>query len=220
MRLEVIDSLPERVPVLVPRTGSAADLTELSETGRGLQIVSAIANRWGIILDSNVKTLWCEFDATDPVSPSAGVLDDRRPRKAKALGVHRMCFLGLPVRSAIASGLDVEDVIRDIQLLTPERRTPEVDELLALIDQTASLRLAGRHAAMHAASLDHLTFDLELEATDATLLATAQLNLALAQRALGRGRSRPSAAVIEFRNWLGDETVRQRAGETPRRYGE
>ena len=88
----------------------------LSETGRGLQIVSAVANRWGIALAQNVKTVWCEFDVgrAAGTEPSRGSTDGRPERRGPP-SVFRLRFLGLPVRAAIASGLDVEEAIRDLQ---------------------------------------------------------------------------------------------------------
>src|SRR5207248_663226 len=115
VRVDVVDSAPHLVPVRVPTHGSAVDITSLGETGRGLQIVSAMANRWGIALAPNVKTVWCEFDGPDPSAPTDPTVEDDRPSEAPAAGVYRLRFLGVPVRLAIASGLNVEEAIRDLQ---------------------------------------------------------------------------------------------------------
>ena len=210
VRLEVVDSAPGLVPMRVPTQGTAADLTWLSETGRGLQIVSAVANRWGITLAQNVKTVWCEFDGSEPGQPSEPVIEDRRATSPRAPNVYRLRFVGLPVRAAIASGLDVEEAIRDVQAEQARGVSDEITYLLDLVDRTASLRLSGRHAALYASSLDRTEFDIEIETTDDELAATAQLNGALA----ARGRP-PSPEVMQFREWLVQETARQREGKPP-----
>ena len=211
VRVEVVDSAPHLVPLRVPRTGTGADLTWLSETGRGLQIVSALSNRWGIAMAQNVKTVWCEFDGPEPAAPTEPKIEDGRPPEPKAANVHRLRFLGLPVRAAIASGVDVDEAIRDVQAEGERASSDEVTELLDLVDRTASLRLAGRHAAFYASSLDHVQFDIEIETTAEEMTATAQLNGALA----ARGRKGPSAEVMRFREWLVQETARQLDGKPP-----
>ena len=211
-RLEVVDSAPDRLPIRVPRSGSAVDITSSSATGRGLQIVSALANRWGVVLSPNVKSVWCEFDPTGPTSPSDPTLEDERPPTPRPPGVLQLHFLGLPVRASIASGLEVDDAIRDVQL----RPNAASEELLDLVERSAPLRLAGRHAAMHAAGQNKLHFDLEVEATDDILAAVAGLNDALAKLPpRHRGDAGPSDEVIAFRAWLTDETLRQRRGLAP-----
>ena len=202
VRVEVVDSAPHLVPMRIPLKGTAADLTWLSETGRGLQIVSAVANRWGITLAQNVKTVWAEFDLDEPPAPTEATLEDERPPTPKGLTSFHLHFEGLPVRAAIASGLDVEEAIRDLHAQ---------GGVLDLVDRTASLRLAGRHAALDASSRDQLRFDLDLDATDEEMAALAKLNLALAERG-GHG---PSPEVARFRHWLSEETRRQRDGLAP-----
>lgn len=218
VRLEAIDSAADRTPVAVPRTGSAVDLIEISETGRGLLIVGAVANRWGVTLDSLVKTVWCEFDAAgDPAPPSEPIIEDHRPVPTHAEGINHLRFIGLPVRSAIASGLNVEDAIRQLQLSprsATEAVTQETTNLIALVERTVAVRLAGRHAAMQAAGQNRTHFDFDLDASDDELLATGELSIELERRR----SAAPSAEVIAFRAWLSQETLRQRRGEPPSAY--
>ncbi|MEY2419329.1 MAG: phosphoserine phosphatase RsbU/P [Actinomycetota bacterium] len=214
VRIEVVDSAPHLKPVRVPTHGTAADLTWLSETGRGLLIVSSLANRWGVVMAQNVKTVWCEFDSAEPQTPSEPMVEDGRPSEPRGDNVYRLQLIGLPVRAAIASGLDVDEAIRDVQAEGARGESPELTELLDLVDRTASLRLAGRHAAFHASSLDEVQFDLELETSDEEMAATAKLNRALR----ARGRAGPSDEVIRFREWLAAETRRQREGKPPEPY--
>lgn len=220
LRLELVDSSPSRLAVPVPRTGSAVDITSLSETGRGLQIVGALANRWGVTIEANVKLVWAEFHSVGPETPSEPELIDRRPPPAPLANVRVLRYLALPVRAAIESGLDVESATRDVHAIPVDERTDEDRALLQLVEQSAPLRLAGRHAAMAASSRNELAFDLEVAATDEALLAMSLLSEALARRAAVPGRSAPTVEVLAFRDWIIDETLRQREGGTPRPFGQ
>jgi sigma-B regulation protein RsbU (phosphoserine phosphatase) len=216
--IEVVDSEPNRVPMRVPLKGSAVDITSMSATGRGLQILSALANRWGVRYEHNVKATWAEFDALTPDRPSDPIFDDQRGAPPQPDDdVLRLRFIGLPVRAAIASGLDVEAAIRDVQLPTAGVDAAFTRELLALADRSASLRLPGRHAAMHAAAQNQFRFDFEADATRDALSALAELNSALAQVPHPSGVG-PSSEVVAFRAWLGEETRRQARGEPPLPY--
>lgn len=218
LRVEVVDSLPQRVPMRVPTTGSAVDITSASSTGRGLQIVSALSNRWGVVLRRNVKTVWAEFDADAPARPSDPKSEDHRVAAPQRDDLVHLCFLGLPVRTAIASGLDLDDAIRDLQTQRAAAGTDELKALLDLVDRSAPVRLAGRHAALHAAGQDRLRYDLEIDATMDELVATGELNGALAQLVRPAGQRGPSDDVVAFRRWLSEETVRQRSGEAPTQF--
>jgi anti-sigma regulatory factor (Ser/Thr protein kinase) len=217
VRLEAVDSAPDLVPVASALHGIASDITGLSETGRGLLIAASLANRWGIDLSSTVKTIWCEFDGSGPPAVTTEpVIDDQRPSRTPVAGLNHLRFLELPVRTAIASGLDVEDAIRELRVQSESTRTSRPDDLtmlLDLVERSVTVRLAGRHAAMHAASEGHYRFDMTMDVTDDALFATGDLSKLLARRA-GR-RDGPSAEIVEFRVWLGNETSRQRKGLPP-----
>ncbi|BCM66497.1 ATP-binding protein [Streptomyces tricolor] len=53
-RIEVTDPDPRALPVLLSAT--AAD-----ESGRGLALVNALAERWGVEQGPDRKTVWCEL---------------------------------------------------------------------------------------------------------------------------------------------------------------
>jgi hypothetical protein len=129
-------------------------------------------------------------------------------------------FLGLPVRAAVSSGIQVDELVRELQLDTD--RTLGADDaassrLFGLLDRSASLRLAGRHAALRAAADGQYRFDLPLRTSDDALQATNELAGLLA--VLSRDRH-PAIAPIQddvmaFRLWLNEEMVRQRSGRPP-----
>ncbi len=217
VRVEAVDSAPDLVPVASALHGIASDITSLSETGRGLLIAGSLANRWGVDLSATVKTIWFEFDESgQPAVATEPVVNDTRPSRTPDEGLNHLRFIGLPVRTAIASGFDVEDAVRDLLLLSEsarEAKPGDLELLLDLVARSVTVRLFGRHAAMHAASAGRYRFDMTMDVTDDALFATGDLARLLARRA--GSRRGPSADVVEFRIWLGNETSRQRRGAPP-----
>jgi anti-sigma regulatory factor (Ser/Thr protein kinase) len=66
LRIEVTDTRGDRVPRL-----RAADTT--AEAGRGLSLVAALADHWGVIQGpSPRKTVWVELTFSAPKSPAPG----------------------------------------------------------------------------------------------------------------------------------------------------
>ncbi|MGW7065838.1 ATP-binding protein [Streptomyces sp. NPDC054855] len=61
VRMEVHDPDPRALPTLL-------DAEMEMETGRGMALVDAVADRWGVLLDADRKTTWCEL-ATDSAAP-------------------------------------------------------------------------------------------------------------------------------------------------------
>ncbi|MFS4092907.1 ATP-binding protein [Streptomyces sp. AF1A] len=52
-RIEVSDPDPRALPVLLRAAESA-------ESGRGLALLDALAERWGVVQGADGKTVWCE----------------------------------------------------------------------------------------------------------------------------------------------------------------
>ena len=55
VRIEVYDAASDRVPI---RDGAPLD----AETGRGIEIIAALASRWGIESGASGKLVWAELD--------------------------------------------------------------------------------------------------------------------------------------------------------------
>jgi signal transduction histidine kinase len=53
-RIEVTDPDPRALPTLL-------SATETAESGRGLTLVDAVAQRWGVTQRADSKTVWCEL---------------------------------------------------------------------------------------------------------------------------------------------------------------
>jgi anti-sigma regulatory factor (Ser/Thr protein kinase) len=213
VRVDVIDPRPDQLPVVVPLVGTAVDLTERSTTGRGLQIVATLADRWGVSTTKGAKAVWIELSGRihdGPSAPTIVIGHDVPPVPGELLR-----FLSLPVRAAVASGIQTDEAAREVQLAElarPTVGTPEA-RMLELLDESAPLRLAGRFAALRAAAEDRDRFDVEVVVTDDSLLAVGELARLLADR--------PTAPTVDehvraFRRWLSDEALHQRAGGEPR----
>jgi hypothetical protein len=214
VRVDVIDARPEQLPVVVPLIGTVVDMTLRSTTGRGLQIVATLADRWGVSTSNGAKSVWAELSGhahEGPMAPTMVLAHQADPPRGDLL-----CYLDLPVRAAVASGIQTDEAAREVQLAELDRPTTGTPQarLLLLLDESAPLRLAGRFAALRAAAEERERFDLEVVVTNQTMAAVGELARQLRARP---SASTPSAEVEAFRRWLAEETIAQRQGADPRR---
>ncbi len=77
LRLEVGDPAADELPAVVPVRAE-------DEGGRGLALVEAVAESWGVCLNSTGKTTWCEL-ATALKTPHGHVHDHRVARASSVL---------------------------------------------------------------------------------------------------------------------------------------
>jgi hypothetical protein len=216
-RVEVIDFSTGDIPLAMPRTGIAADVTAESSTGRGLQVVAAVAARWGIDVGPASKSVWVELEPGRAVAPTEPIVSPG-PSSARE-GSPSLRFLAVPVRLALASGLQVEEVVRELQLGVFDDAVSDRErgEFYSLLDRSAPLRLAGRRAAVLAANRGDERFDMQLAVDDdmvAAVNAFRDVVEALPRRE-GESTARPSDDVIAFRAWLQSEVAAQLAGSAP-----
>lgn len=124
----------------------------------------------------------------------------------------------MPVRLAVMSGVQVDELVREIQLrsdglVSAEERTAFYE----LLDRSAHVRLDGRYAALRAASLSKARFDYDLattaEALDATRLLTDQLELFA--RRVSASLAAVTPGVAGYRAWLLQEVTSQIGGQEP-----
>ena len=163
VRIDVLDRCPDQFPVTTPAFGSAADLTLWGTAGRGMQIVASLAARWGVFATAEAKTVWVEVRAEPAAVPSPPLVSPMPVAAPPGTSIE-LCFVGLPVRASVASGIQTEEVIREIQLdqglgdagwpapVGPRQSPAEIARFFALLDRSAPVRLAGRHAALLAAA--------------------------------------------------------------------
>lgn len=215
VRVDLQDDRPDRIPELAPP--EIAPL-EVGTTGRGLKLIAGLAARWGYFTTEMAKTVWVELGEDRPPEPVAPVV--QLTRHAPHSGGRLVRLIGLPVRAAVASGVQIDDLVRDLQL-QPDRLTPQAQRLfLELLERSAPARLAGRHAGFRAAANGLDRFDMELNVTPEEVSAVSELGLFLddlARRAvLDAGRVDPDVAAM--RAWLNQEVPRQMAGGRPISY--
>ena len=231
LRIDVLDRCPDQFPVMTPASGSAIDLTLLGTAGRGMQIVASLAARWGFFATAEAKTVWVEVRA-EPVTQPSPPLVSPRPVPVPSGTSIDLLFVGMPVRAAVASGIQTEEVIREIQLdqgMDQAAAGPpsgsvqslvEIARFFSLLDRSAPVRLAGRHAALLAAAEGRERFDLPLSCTLDALRSLPELSRVLADfdRRTDLPQPRLSDEVVAFREWLNEETARQVDGAPPSRY--
>jgi hypothetical protein len=219
VRIEVTDTRPSVLPHMVPRRAHSPSALTLGQSGRGLQVVSELAARWGVDSTQRTKTVWAELidGQSGPTEPLLQLEYELLVRD----GVH-LQFLDLPTVTAVESGVQVEDVVRAIQLeqgaMPPD--DPAVGRLYQLLLTTAADRLAGRHAALWASAEDRPTFDLEVATTVDAMRDLGELSGMLEHPGdfLAIAPPQPPDRVVRFRRWLQEETGRQLSGQLPRSF--
>jgi anti-sigma regulatory factor (Ser/Thr protein kinase) len=214
VRLEVLDHRPDLVPLPVP---AAAGVTDGAMTGRGLRLLACVAARWGYTRSPSSKTVWCELGAPRLQGPSEPVVVDGYQGATETGQPFEL--RSLPVRAALASGMQVEDVMREFQLFrtSDQPGDDETARLAELLRLSAPARLLGRHRAFVAAANGRRRFTFTVRLTPPLLEGFVALNTLLTALG-GRGDSGsqpPSAEVVEFREWIMDEVARQLSGATP-----
>jgi hypothetical protein len=214
VRIEVIDSCPETLPTVIPSAGTAADITQEALTGRGLQIVAAVVSRWGVTVMGAAKSVWVELHAQALPQRSRPelVVPSARTERGTEIALR---LQSLPVRAAVMSGVQVDDLVREIQLQHTDDSVNEVErqELYDLLDRSAQLRLSGRFQALDAAAAGALRFDLYVTTTMEAIEATRQLSAVLeALSARPVFAAAISSTVANFRAWLAAEVSSQLAG--------
>ncbi len=215
VRIDVIDQRPDEIPAQIPLTGTAADITRMASTGRGLQLVAGTADRWGFTTTEDDKSVWAEIGPEAPEIPSEPVVVLGRGAQPEPGDVH-LELRSKPVRAAVASGVHVDEIVRSLQLREPGTDTAVLPDLYRLLEVSAAPRLGGRHAALRAAGRNEVRFDLVLDTTMAALVGLGALNRLLEDLALRRDALAVEDVVLEYRAWLRDETSRQLRGDPPR----
>ncbi|GAA3992345.1 hypothetical protein GCM10022384_45110 [Streptomyces marokkonensis] len=76
LRIEVHDPDTRALPTLI-----AADVQ--AEAGRGVALVDAVTDRWGVLLHADRKVTWCELATVPEARPESG----RTPQAARAVAL-------------------------------------------------------------------------------------------------------------------------------------
>jgi anti-sigma regulatory factor (Ser/Thr protein kinase) len=219
VRIEVTDQCPSVLPhVALHNTGDLFALT-LGLSGRGLRVVSELSARWGVDSTQQTKTVWAEL-INGQSGPSEPLLQLEYELVVRD-GIN-LRFLDLPTRVAIESGVQIDDLVRAIQLEhgpgTAEEET--VGHIYQLLLSTAADRLAGRDAVLWASTENRPAFDLELVTTLEAMRDLGELWGLLEEPSalLDIAPPPPPERVVEFRHWIRSEALRQLGGTAPRSY--
>ena len=220
VRIEVTDQCPSVLPHVAPHSTGALWALTLGQSGRGLRVVSELSARWGVDSTQRTKTVWAELinGQGGPSDPQLQLEYELEVRDGLTFR-----FMELPTTVAIESGVQIEDLVRAIQLehgpVTPEEGT--VRHIYELLLSTAADRLAGRDAVMWAFAENRAAFDLELVTTLESMRDLGELWAMLDEPSalLDIAPPPPPDRVMEFRRWLRSEALRQLGGGAPLPYG-
>lgn len=212
VRIDTQDDRPDRLPVQV--TDALGPLAS-GTTGRGLTLVSALSTRWGYFTTQLAKTVWVELTDNHREGFRAALVELAARRATDPARVVRL--VGLPVQAAIASGVQIDDLVRELQL-APQRMTPAGrDVFYRLLERSAGPRLIGRQEAFRAAAQGLASYTLELAVSADELRAVGELVgfLQRLQRISALEAGRVSSEVEAMRAWLPHEVAAQYAGRAP-----
>lgn len=239
LRLEVRDTGPGRVEIPAIRPAvealdgfNAVDDLDLLEAallgesmgGRGLRLVAEIVDAWGVLEQDDQKTVWAEFRTGRADSPSAPARDE-----LYAAGTRRrpVRVVAVPVRLALESEANLEDVHRELEVLTApgSERGADLSEVLVsdvlrLLEITSPYRQSVRNAARDALSEGKRLVDAGLFLpSDAPAylwqLAKAMEEVAEQARAGNLLSPPPREEVMAFRQWVATEIEHQVRGAIP-----
>lgn len=197
-------------------------------TGRGLMVVASVADAWGVEVDDHGKTVWMEVGTgAAPTDEPARANGSRASAEPGVDGVP-VRLVGVPVRLALASDANLDDLVREFQVLTlSDRQTnhpvprPLIGLAEEILDRVGETRLAAREAAREAAAHGRRLFDLDFGVPAEVVPDLWHLTLVLEQVA-GFCRQgallslAPSEELGAFRRWYVSEVERQVHGSPPR----
>ncbi|HET9443589.1 MAG TPA: ATP-binding protein, partial [Acidimicrobiales bacterium] len=206
-------------------------------TGRGLLVVASVADAWGVDEGNGGKTVWMEIGtgappAALPAAPPAPPAPpaDTAPVVPGAPGAEVVAvrLVAVPVRLALANDANLDDLVREFQVLTmsdQETAHPGPQPLLRLsdevLDRYAEPRLAARAAARAAGAAGLRLFDFVTGVPIDVVPDMWHLTLVLEQVASYCRQGAllslaPSEELSAFRRWWVSEIERQVRGATPR----
>jgi hypothetical protein len=178
-------------------------------------MVAGLATRWGYFTTDVAKTVWVELTDARPTGPVEPLVElALRPSGQDAPTV---VFVDVPVAAAVASGFQVDDLVRELQL-SPDRLSEEEQAVFqALLESSAPLRLIGRQEAFRAAGQGRDHFTLELAVAAEEMEAVGRLSEFLGRLTTGSlleaGKVDPE--VTAMRAWLSHEVLAQHRGLPP-----
>lgn len=207
------------------------DPEEFITTGRGLLIISALSQQWGVQDTPTGKVVWADVgigtgDHTESVQVAPEVAADDRPSSLPP-GWHVVRLLDCPVALSLQQDDHLDELIRELQLVEADaddgRRPPaEIVALMSdVLGRQAHARHLGRRIAQDAAAAGRelITIDMPVPAEAATDVQRLHDAVTAADVLCERRRLLTLASSPELRglrSWMVDEFVSQvEAGGEP-----
>jgi anti-sigma regulatory factor (Ser/Thr protein kinase) len=225
-RVEVRDRSDRPVAALVSTVapGAASTLSDETMSGRGLLVVDGVAGSWGVDYDDGEKTVWFTIGDGGPGSrPEAPPEPEAAPDHSMLRSVR---YVGVPVNLSVASGNNVDDLVREFQLLALDREEVRgvpaslIGDVERHLARSAGGRNASRVAAAAAMTEGRSRYDLDLRVGAGAADQLQRLN-ALLDEVADRCREGvlltlpPSPEVTAFRRWCAEELRAQLEGADP-----
>ncbi|MEV8309427.1 ATP-binding protein [Streptomyces flavidovirens] len=122
LRIEVRDPDARALPTLLAATDG-------DESGRGMAIIEAITDRWGVILRADSKVTWCELPTT--LTAPTGHTGGRRVTRAETLltlyhgGMHPTIDPAGPLGLAVAEEMAIALIVDLLHWLRAHGRDPD-----------------------------------------------------------------------------------------------
>jgi hypothetical protein len=212
VRIDVQDDQPGLLPSPVP-----VDLDPLASgtTGRGLMLVSAMSSRWGYFTTELAKTVWVELTDQQSGAPNGPLVElTARPPDRNS---RRVRLVDLPVRAAVASGVQIDDVVRELQLAPDRMGAVDRQIFHRLLERSAAPRLIGRQGAFRASAQGLERYTLELDVSPDDVIAVSELMEFLQRLAVESNLDavKVPPEVEAMREWLPGEVMAQFQGRTP-----
>lgn len=237
VQVAVHDSSPRRLPPVMVEQFDVDDLDALeglllgeTMSGRGLRVVDQVASAWGVDYVAGGKVVWFRLVAggaghSGRAVAAGGATGRPEPPPDGRVTVQ---LLDLPVRASIASGNDVDDILRELQLLArdPGRSNGPAPQVIAeverLLERSVEDRLTSRALARAAVAAGERRFSMTLRmprwGTGQVAALNEMLELVAASARAGELLTMPPGPeVVELRRWCAEEVDRQLRGAAPRR---
>lgn len=210
-----------------------------SQTGRGLELVDLLSNRWGAELDApsssgpQGKTVWFELmSAPDLAAPPWESQGQETDLVSDTVGLlHPVCLEGIPLALYRASQEHGEGLIREFLLMAIGDTNTDIDTVparLVLLSEELTERLAGESASVRAQVVDaekhgdeRIDLVMKLPQEAAAMLAGIVELMEEADRYCADGALltlEAPAEVRRFRRWCVGEIAAQLGGEASSRW--
>jgi anti-sigma regulatory factor (Ser/Thr protein kinase) len=195
-------------------------------TGRGLGVVAALSDRWGISTAADGKVVWAEVAATGSATAARRPPEEDgqppAPAAADGEGLHTVRFPGVPVAGYLALQAHNDALFRELELISIElesggaaRVAPPLADLVGqLYWRFRGQRDSYRDVVAAALARGEPTVDLETK-VPRSAAGSARGYLELLERADELCRAgvlltpEPPARVKDLRRWFVEEMVAQ-----------